>query len=132
MGWGKSLGLARADTARYPTWTKLSLLKGIKMIDQPKRHGGARAGAGRPKKEATLLPGLPVTNDPLTFLLALMNDGRADTRTRLAAAVAASPYCHTKKAEGVKNQRQDAAKKAATGKFGASSPPMRLVPSITG
>jgi len=99
------------------------------MTDRPKRqHGGARPGAGRPKSTPQLLQNLPATNDPKVFLMALMGHADADLRTRLAAAVALMPFTHAKMADaGIKDQSQSAAKKAATGKFGASKPPVRLV-----
>ena len=96
------------------------------MTDPIKRHGGARPGAGRPPGAPAKLIGMAATNDPLVFLQQVMNDGEADTRIRVAAAVALLPYMHAKLAEGVKDKRQDGAKKAGAGRFGASKPP-RLV-----
>ena len=98
------------------------------MTNPIKKRGGARPGAGRPKNEPLLLPDLPITNDPLTFLLALMNDAAADSRTRLSAATACLPYCHARIGEGgIKDQAQAAAKKAGAGKFAPSRSPVRLV-----
>ena len=99
------------------------------MTDRPKRqHGGARAGAGRKPNEPLLLPALPATSDPLIFLLALMNDGAADARTRLSAAVACLPFVHSRKGEaGAKSEAESAAKKASSGKYAASRAPVRLV-----
>ena len=96
------------------------------MTDRPKQHGGARQGAGRPIREPELIT-LPYCADPLVFLLALVNEQAADMRLRVAAAAAALPYVHSKKVEGVKDEKQTAAKKASAGKFGPSSPPVRLV-----
>ena len=98
------------------------------MTDQPKRRGGTRPGAGRPKSGPVLLPDLPATNDPLAFLLALVNEPTADMRLRLNAAVALMPYVHAKAGEtGKKDAKQDAAKKASAGKFAPSHVPVRLV-----
>ena len=98
------------------------------MTDQPKRRGGVRPGAGRPKSGPVLLPDLPATNDPLAFLLALVNEPTADMRLRLNAAVALMPYVHAKAGEtGKKDAKQDAAEKAASGKFVSTNPPVRLV-----
>ena len=98
------------------------------MTNPSKKRGGARPGAGRPKNEPMLLPALPETNDPLVFLTAMMNDPDADSRTRLSAAQALMPYVHSKKGDNLKDVKQDAAKKASTGRFGASPPPpVRLV-----
>ena len=88
--------------------------------------GGARAGAGRPRKPPVLLD-LPTVNDPLVFLLAVMNDSTIDVSLRLDAAKALLPYHHAKKVEGVKDEKQLAAKKAATGKFSAAAPPLRVI-----
>ena len=98
-----------------------------------KGGGGARPGAGRKKQEPTLITvPVPVTDslahkDPKIFLLALMNDLEADVKLRADAAKALMPFMHTKLGEGgKKDQRQEAAKKATTGKFGSAAPP-RLV-----
>ena len=105
-----------------------TLFEKNQMNNQPKRRGGVRPGAGRPKSGPVLLPDLPATNDPLAFLLALVNEPTADMRLRLNAAVAAMPYVHAKAVEaGVKDRKQDAAKKASAGKFAPSHAPVRLV-----
>lgn len=88
--------------------------------------GGARPGAGR-KPTPPVLFDIPATNDPLEFLRLVMVDNAAEIKIRIAAAVALLPYVHAKKVEGVKDKKQDAAKKAGTGRFGASAPPVRLV-----
>ena len=97
------------------------------MTNQTKTHGGARPGAGRPPGESAKLIGIAATNDPLVFLQQVMNDGDSETRIRVAAAVALLPYMHAKRAEGVKDQRQDAAKKAGAGRFGASKSPKLVI-----
>jgi len=93
-----------------------------------KQHGGARQGAGRPPGVPAKLTGIAPTNDPLVFLQQVMNDAEADTRIRVAAAVALLPFVHAKKADGVKDVKQDAAKKASVGRFGPSPSPLRMVP----
>lgn len=88
--------------------------------------GGARLGAGRkpkPKKEVVELDECD--------MLKLLQDvalGRVEASTiQVRAAIAAVQYTHTKKSDGgKKDEKQDAAKVASAGKFGASSPP-RLV-----
>jgi phage terminase small subunit len=67
------------------------------------------------------------TNDPLEFLRLVMVNNTTDMKIRIAAAVALMPYVHPKKAPGVKDQKQDAAKKASAGRFAASRAPVRLV-----
>ena len=73
------------------------------------RSGGARPGAGRkPKVWAELK--VPKGEDPLKFLLAVMDDATADPRLRVRAAVAAVQYTHPKKGEGgKKDERKQAA-----------------------
>ena len=95
-----------------------------------KGGGGARPGAGRkpqPKEEKlTIATGGKQT--PLEFLLSVMNDNEVDDRLRIDAAKAAAVFVHAKPGDaGKKDERQDAAKKAATGKFGAAAPPLRVV-----
>ena len=67
-------------------------------------------------------------SDPKHFLMAAMNDGELDDKLRIDAAKALMPFVHSKLGEGgKKDQRQDAAKKAAGGKFAASAPPKLVV-----
>lgn len=67
-------------------------------------------------------------SDPLVFLKAVMNDGGEDLKLRVDAAKAMLPYTHGKIGEqGKKEQKSDAAKKAAGGKFGQSAPPRLAV-----
>jgi hypothetical protein len=99
------------------------------QMDNPiEKRGGVRPGAGRPKSVPLLLPDLPATNNPLAFLLALVNEPAADIRLRLTAAVAAMPYVHAKMGDaGKKDEKRAAAKKASVGKFGSSRGPVRLL-----
>ena len=62
-----------------------------------KNAGGRRAGAGRPlgsRNKPRLIDGLPETNDPLQWLLALMNHPGAPLRLRMACAKALMPFMH--------------------------------------
>lgn len=94
-----------------------------------KGGGGARPGAGRKKKAPEPLNvAVPVADmlahkDPKVFLLALMNDQLADVKLRADAAKALMPFMHSKKGESVKGDKADAAKKAASGRFGSAAPP---------
>lgn len=101
-----------------------------------KGGGGKREGAGRkPDPIKTLaitipdgLPGSLVHKDPKVFLLALMNDLEADVKLRSDAAKALLPFmCQKIGDAGIKDAKQEAAKKAGAGKFGASAPPLKLV-----
>jgi len=103
-------------------------------------RGGARAGAGRPKKVKPDLskstPAAPATADaapeisdqsPLDFLLSVQRNPRLDMKTRIQAASIAAPYMHSKVTEPGKREgrRQAAAKlgEAAGSRFAASAPP---------
>lgn len=57
--------------------------------------------------------------DPKDFLMAVMNDPESDIKTRSEAAKALMPFIHQRKGEtGKKEEKEAAAKKASTGKFG--------------
>jgi phage terminase small subunit len=104
------------------------------MAGKPGKSGGARLGTGpKPKPIQKLSIPVPISEtlahkDPKVFLLALMNDLEADVKVRADAAKALLPFMCQKVADaGVKDAKQDAAKKAGAGKFGASAPPLRAV-----
>lgn len=74
--------------------------------------------------------GIPVergTDDPLSFMLKIMNDPNQpmDLRTRMAQA--AAPYCHAKieaaPSKTKKEEKQDAADEASNGMFAPAAPP---------
>ena len=67
--------------------------------------------------------------DPLSYMLSVMNDPKADRETRLRAASLAAPYIHTRKGEGTgkKHEKDEKAKAAGAGKFKPSAPPLKLV-----
>ncbi|SDI40157.1 terminase small subunit [Pseudomonas abietaniphila] len=71
---------------------------------------------------------LPDTDDPLVWLLALMNEPKAKVFDRRNAAQTAVPYVHGKKGEaGKKEQKAEASKEASKGKFSAGKPPLSVV-----
>lgn len=95
-----------------------------------KGGGGARAGAGR--KPKPIEDKKTIASDgkqtPLEFLLSVMNDNEVEDRLRLDAAKSAAQYVHPKVGEsGKKDERQQAAKRAGAGKFGAAAPPRLVV-----
>jgi phage terminase small subunit len=67
------------------------------------------------------------SNDPLIWLTSVMQDDSADMKLRLDAAKAIIPFVHTRADTAKKPQAAAAAKKASTGKFAASAPPLRVV-----
>ena len=80
--------------------------------------GGARAGAGRKPK-----PKVEMVEIEECDMLKLLQDvalGRTEASSiQVRAAIAAVQYTHTKKADGgKKEEKQAAAEKASTGKFG--------------
>lgn len=72
-----------------------------------------------------------VYTDPKDYLLDDMNDPNLDRKDRRDAAKALMPFLHPRKGEGgKKEERQDAAKKAGAGKFGAAPPPPSQLRSV--
>lgn len=91
---------------------------------------GGRQGAGSgPTATAEIADfDIPPTADPIDFLTAVMNEPAADLRYRVDAAKAMLPFKHQKLGEGGKKDLKDELAKAASkGKFGASAPPLRAV-----
>lgn len=74
-------------------------------------------------------PSYPVTDDPLEYLKAVMNDPDAAPTSRLRAAIAAAQYTHAKKGEGGKKEdaQEKAARVAEAGKFAPASGPRLVV-----
>ncbi|MFJ3487739.1 terminase small subunit [Pseudomonas sp. NPDC090202] len=67
-------------------------------------------------------------SDPKAFLLAAMNDPETEKKLRIDAAKALMPFVHQRKGEtGKKEAKVDAAKTAATGRYGPGKPPLRAV-----
>ena len=60
--------------------------------------GGARPGAGRKPKPPVLFE-IAAQDDPMQFLLAVMNRADLDKRLRIEAAHALMPYMHTRPAD---------------------------------
>ncbi len=63
---------------------------------------------------------------PLAYMLKVMNDPGVPEDTRLRAASLAAPFCHPRKGEGAgkKEEKNDRARAAGSGKFKASAPPI--------
>ena len=104
-------------------------------------RGGARVGAGRPKKDRsgdvsrTVAAGAVVDAavlPPLDYMLAVIRDPNLDQGRRDRMAVAAAPYLHTKLGEGGKKaQKTDAARKVSD-KFQPASAPKLVVNNAKG
>lgn len=93
------------------------------------RSGGARPGAGRPRKERDPSEDLTIATNgnqtPLEFLLTVMNDNAVADKLRLEAAKTAAQYVHPKKGEssGKKEEAEARAKAARAGRFCRREPP---------
>lgn len=84
----------------------------------------------KPKKQREVAPDpeTPATDDPIKFMRDLMNNQAEDPKLRLDAAKALASFTVAKPGEkGKKQQRQEGAEKAATGRFGAAPPPLKRV-----
>lgn len=66
---------------------------------------------------------------PLEYMIGVMNDPQADKDRRDRMAIAAAPFVHARKSDGVgkKDEKADRAKKAIEGKFAPCAPPLKLV-----
>lgn len=62
------------------------------------KRGGKRAGAGRPFKQVINI--VPITGDPKSFLMSVMNDQSIDMRLRIDAAKTLAPFFHARVGEG--------------------------------
>ena len=78
------------------------------------KHGGARPGAGRPKRDDRYV--LPIAEvggmSPLEFLLAVIRDPNASAERRDRAAISVLPYCHPKIVDRWAGKREIQAHKA--------------------
>ena len=90
-----------------------------------KNAGGARPGAGRPKKEKPPTPPQPVL--PETDMLTMLQNvalGRVEaTALQVRAAIAAVQYTHTKRGDGGKKEEVQERAEQAASKFRRSAPP---------
>lgn len=93
----------------------------VKAYLEERRKSAPGAGAKTPPAPLPPLDAIdiPATADPVEFLTKVMNEPAADLRLRIDAAKAMLPFKHKKLGEGGKKDEKDAAaKKAATGRFG--------------
>lgn len=78
-----------------------------------------------PKPEAPQIQPGKEDKTPLEYLVSVMNDPSVDEKIRLQAANWAAPYLHPKASttKGKKEEREERAKQAGSGRFSASHPP---------
>ena len=98
-------------------------------------RGGHRPGAGRPKGAKNKKSGIHHTYQrasesddkllPLDYMLKILRDENVDDDRRDKIAYWLLPYLHPKPGvkTGKKEEREERAKQAGTGRFSASSPP---------
>lgn len=113
-------------------------------------RGGARPGAGRPKKSKSASPAVrkvvrdlkrkpskaagkaaEVHKTALEFAMAMINDPNVEMDDKVRLAIAAMPFQHPKlegKTAGKKEERADAAKRVSSGgRFATQAPPKLVV-----
>ena len=110
--------------------------------------GGYRVGSGRPKgsknkQKASKMDIKGIENDgsdvikpvaeditPLDFMLSIMRDPDTSPAVRRQMAISAAPYLHARMSDNRKGKKDDAlekAKKAGTGKYAQSKPPLNII-----
>ena len=91
--------------------------------------GGARPGAGRPRKKLKLTEaGEAGSETPLAFMLRIMRDPAVETSLRTRMAVAAAPYMHARaEVPSKKEDRQEAAGRVGKGRLATPETPLRLI-----
>lgn len=90
--------------------------------------GEELAAAVGEKSPAAVTDGEAVT--PLEFMLRVMNDPNEPGERRDRCAIAAAPYVHSRKGEAGSGKKETAAEKArlaASGKFAAGRPPLKVI-----
>lgn len=113
--------------------------KGAKYRPRSKKAKGSdgRAGGKKrdPQKQAPVVPADIVDEAknagmmPLDYMLKVMRSETATDERRDRMAQAAAPFCHARKGEGAgkKSEKEEAAKRAGSGKFAPSKAPIALV-----
>jgi len=92
-----------------------------------------KSGSGKPKKKdipADIREEAKAANlEPLDYMLKVMNDEDAEPERRDRMAIAAAPFVHPRKGEGKgkKDEREERAKAASSGKFSTGQPPLTRV-----
>lgn len=94
---------------------------------KPKKARGSMAVASNPEDPTKPKDGKPGEKIlPLDYMLQVINDpDESDKARKDRMAIAAAPYCHPRKGEGVgkKEEKAERAAKAGQGRFSPSAPP---------
>jgi len=88
-----------------------------------KNAGGARPGAGRPKKKEKKSANEISERDMLQLLQDIALGRVEATHIQVRAAIAAVQYTHAKKAEGSKKEEEKRRAAAVASKYSRSPPP---------
>ena len=91
--------------------------------------GGAKTPKKRDVPEDIKKEAKAANMDPLDYMLKVMNDEDAEPERRDRMAIAAAPFMHPRKGEGKgkKDEREERAKAASSGKFSTGQPPLTRV-----
>jgi hypothetical protein len=91
--------------------------------------GGAKTPKKRDVPEDIKKEAKAANMDPLDYMLKVMNDEDAEPERRDRMAIAAAPFVHPRKGEGKgkKDEREERAKAASSGKFSTGQPPLTRV-----
>ncbi len=110
--------------ARVGRGEKLTLAE-KKMMEKIGEELAAEVNGEKPP--ATIETGETVT--PLELILKGMNDPNESKETRYRLAIAAAPFVHPRKGEGLgkKDEKNERAARAGSGKFRSSAPPLLKV-----
>ena len=93
-------------------------------VDRTKNRGHCNDIPDMDESELVIIP--PCYGDPKKFLEALLDNNLVDVKSRLDAAKALMPYKYKKLGEvGKKEQKEEDAKKSASGGFAPGKPPVR-------
>jgi phage terminase small subunit len=126
---GYSAATASAAGSRLVKDKDVALYLAAHKIQQESRPAPAAKPASADRAPADFdIDAMTSFSDPKAFLIAAMNDCRTEPKLRVDAAKALMPFVHAKIGEGgKKDAQQDAAKKAAAGKFASAAAPLKLV-----
>ena len=128
-----SASVAGSRLAKHPDVMAALAASGVNKIVKARSPRSAPADDAGEAFEETTEAGFDLAQalrhgDPKDFLLAVMNDFGSEAKLRVDAAKALMPFMHQRKGDaGKKQEKQDAAKQAGTGRFGTGAPPLRAV-----
>lgn len=128
-----SASVAGSRLAKHPDVMAALAASGVNKIVKARSPRSEPAADAGEAFEETTEAGFDLAqamrhSDPKDFLLAVMNDFGSEAKLRVDAAKALMPFVHQRKGDaGKKQDKQDAAKQAGTGRFGTGAPPLRAV-----